>query len=279
MTNLKPEKSVKLRADFLSFAKYPAVDPEPGRYHSLTTIVFNGDVWRATSFSDYSGIQISKSGDGNHWSEVSIIPSAKFSGAELQVLNGELWLIGRLDVPDSGIYGGFPCGFKSPNGIDWEPIMFPTGIRGYPHRTFVFRDRMYLLAHNDHEINPNILLYTADGEKWIVETYFFPVFTPKVDHFLVLKNSVYAFVHGNLPGVPGRPDYFEVWRSDDAVNWRRLSTPAHSPPPRRSYTVGHFNGKVWVIGGSRDINGVGGSIGTIEPSNDCLLYTSPSPRD
>ena len=67
----------------------------------------------------------------------------------------------------------------------------------------------------------------------------------------------------------GNKELFEASRS----NVRRF----FNSNPSDEYLVEHFRGR--MVNEAQNMYAIAGQVASADPSTDCLLYTSPSPRD
>jgi len=84
---------------------------------------------------------------------------------------------------------------------------------------------------------------------------------------LLFKNKLWI-----IGGWNGKKVLGDIWFSNDGIDWKCALKSAPFPP-RAAHSALVYKNKIWVIGGlnfDRDMD--------IRDMNDCLLYTSPTPR-
>lgn len=244
-------------------APFVLTDTSLGRTHATLTI-YNNELWYIAGKLDYplgtpaagnAMNDVWKSSDGITWTRV--VEHAPFSPRYRHatfVANGKLWVLGG-QAATNGVPGAHAKdAWSTTNGTDWTQEA-PGGIeRTYLMETVQRADKVMLIGGVQYSYS-NGVWETGDGANW-TELSPHAQFSPRHTRAAAFKGRLWVVGGHATDGRLADSDTNDVWRSDDGLNWTRMTPSGTVFSPRDAHGLVVFGDRLWVIGGWSNPSGV-----------------------
>lgn len=232
------------RIDCLTIEQHPPI--KDLRRNFTSTTVFKDAIWRLghSSIGITGSFIISRSTNGIDWKKIAILPNNGVNFWQLVTFKNELWLRGG-DHPmlPRGMDRSGPNLLKSSDGYHWESAESST-LTKFIRNLFVFNNRLYAYTQGE------LFIYREKENSWSGIHY--PIGDPyrsMPEDMVVFKNELYVFRSPHFNSHRNIIYPMEVWKSFDAITWRRVFLHFPYMWNRANNSVTNYNGKLWIIGG------------------------------
>jgi len=225
------------------------------RRDSMRVTVFEGALWLTGGYTPKRVNDVWRSRNGKDWmkvTEAASWPARNLHGAT--AFNGRLWILGGGGQLEDDKLFSYNDVWSSRDGSDWH-LEVPSAPWN-PRTAFtllVFKRRLWILGGFDASNfkHKNDVWVTCNGKDWELVTSC-AEWPPRGMHTsVVFDDAMWVFGGGVYdPSYPKNTviDYSDVWRSEDGVEWRRLTEDA-GWLPRRFHCSIVYEDKIWLLAG------------------------------
>ncbi len=201
-------------------------------------------------------------GDGRKYEWQCVTEEAAFAardGAGALVFNDKMWLLGGWN-PGDKVHFSQICNsevWSSDDGSTWTPENPQASWEGRHTAGYVVHDdRMWIVGGDCNQGHyQNDVWSSADGVHWDLVNDRVS-WAPRALHYtLAFDGRIWVMGGQAMPDFAGGDEVFynDVWRSEDGVNWIRVTE--HAPWVPRGMIGGavvHKN-RMWILGGGHTI--------------------------
>jgi hypothetical protein len=219
--------------------------------YKMATCIFNGSMWVIGGIGASVYNDIWSSPDGQKWTQVvSAAPWSARQGAQVVVLNNQMFLIGGADA--SGYLNDV---WVTPDGVNWTQLTANAAFPGRTgHRCIAFNNGIFLMGGFNGAVSLNDVWFSTDGVTWAQQVV--NASWAVREEFGLLSNGAKMFVVGG-ENTTGAVYHNDCYSSPDGITWTLESAAAFGGGGRAFFGYTEYNGAFWVVGGS--VGGVGTS--------------------
>lgn len=254
-------------------------------YASLN--VYNGSLWY---IAGSPGLQAApadvvndvwKSSDGISWTQVTASASfAKRMRHQSFVMNERLWVFGGEISDGAGGSAWALDAWSTTDGATWT--VEPTGGLDAAYLAKVVEQtgpqRVTLIGGIQRGYS-NHVWQTINGLDW-TSLSANAQFSPRTPHGASFNGQLWLIGGATIDSKSSGADSDEIWRSDNGIDWIRVTPSGTIFSPRDGHSVVVFQNKLWVIGGWDGSIGLGGTetrLNDVWSSSDGVAWTKHVP--
>jgi hypothetical protein len=234
-----------------------------GRTHATLT-VYNNELWYIGGKLDYPITQppggdamndVWKSADAITWTRlVEHAPfSPRYRHAAYEAA-GKLWVLGG-QAATNGVSGATSKDvWSTTDGINWTKEVAGGIERAYFMKTVQQANKVILIGGVQYAYS-NSVWESTNGSTWS-ELSAHAQFSPRHTRAAAFKGRLWIVGGSAIDGRMADADTNEIWRSDDGLNWSRMTPTGSVFSPRDGHALVVFNDRLWVLGGWSNPSGV-----------------------